>query len=99
MAEGCVEVIAVGSWIGTGTGTGGELNKYGDADEAAEKKGGAGGATEGKKGAGGAAAVQANCIWLMFGTIVTLNFLRKSMPSDQSQWFAKNWMSLEAGAV
>jgi hypothetical protein len=35
MAGGC-EVIAVGNWIGTGAGTGGQLNKYGEADKAAE---------------------------------------------------------------
>jgi hypothetical protein len=36
MAGGCEEVVAVGSWIGTGAGTTGELNKYGEVDEAAE---------------------------------------------------------------
>jgi hypothetical protein len=35
---------------------------------------------EGTKGVGEAAAEQANCIWLIFGTTVTLNFLKKSMP-------------------
>jgi hypothetical protein len=79
MAGGCEEVITVGSWIGTGAVTGGELNKYGKADEAAENKVWAGGAAEGKKGAGEAAAVQANCIWLISGTTVTFNFLKKSM--------------------
>jgi hypothetical protein len=29
MAGGWEEVVAVGSWIGTGAGTGGELNKHG----------------------------------------------------------------------
>ncbi len=57
------------SWIGTGAGAGGELNKHGEAD----------GATEGKYGAVEAAAVQANCIWLISGATVTLNFLKKSM--------------------
>jgi hypothetical protein len=37
-------------------------------------------AAVGKEGAGEAAAVQANCIWLISGTTVTLNFLKKSMP-------------------
>ncbi len=60
MAGGCEEVIAVGTWIGTRAGTGGELNKYGEADKAAENKSGAGEAAEGKKRAGEAAAVQAN---------------------------------------
>jgi hypothetical protein len=71
MAGGCEEVAAAGCWIGTGAGTGGKLNKYGEAD----------GATEGKKGADEAAAVQANCIWLISGATMTLNFLKKSMPS------------------
>jgi hypothetical protein len=38
MAVGCEEVAAAGSWIGTGTGAGGELNKYGESDGAAEGK-------------------------------------------------------------
>jgi hypothetical protein len=38
MAGGCEEVAAAGSWIGTGGGAGGELNKYGHADGAAEGK-------------------------------------------------------------
>jgi hypothetical protein len=42
------EVVAVGSWIGIGAGTDGELNKHGEADEAAENNRGAGKATEGK---------------------------------------------------
>jgi hypothetical protein len=70
MAGGWEEVATAGSWIGTGAGTGGELNKHGEAD----------GAAEGKYGAGEAAAVQANCIWLIAGATVTLNFLKKSMP-------------------
>ncbi len=70
MAGGWEEVAAAGSWIGTGAGTGGELNKYGEV----------GGATEGKYGAGKAAAVQAKCIWLISGATVTFNFLKKSMP-------------------
>jgi hypothetical protein len=68
MAGGWEEVAAAGSWIGTRTGTSGELNKHGKA----------GGAAEGKYGAG--AAVQANCIWLISGATVTLHFLKKSMP-------------------
>jgi hypothetical protein len=53
-----------------GAGAGGELNKHGEAD----------GAAEGKYGAGEAAAAQANCIWLISGATVTLNFLKKSVP-------------------
>jgi hypothetical protein len=71
MAGGCGEVAAAGSWIGTGAGAGGKLNKYGEAD----------GAAEGRYGAGEAAAVQANCIWFISGATMTLNFLKKSMPS------------------
>ncbi len=48
MAGGWEEVVAVGSWIGTGARTGGELNKQGEADMAAENKEGAGEAAEGK---------------------------------------------------
>jgi hypothetical protein len=70
MAGGWEEVATAGSWIGTGAETGGELNKHGEA----------GGAAEGKYGAGEAAAVQANCIWLISGATVTLNFLKSSMP-------------------
>jgi hypothetical protein len=70
MAGGWEEVAAAGSWIGTEAGAGEELNKHGEADEAAE----------GKYGVGEAAAVQANCIWLISGETVTLNFLKKSMP-------------------
>jgi hypothetical protein len=50
MAGGCEEAVTVGSLIGTGAGTGGELNKCGEADEAVENMGWAGRATEGKKG-------------------------------------------------
>ncbi len=71
MEGGCEEVAAAGSWIGTGAGAGGKLNKYGEADRAAE----------GKLGVGEAAAVQVNCIWFISGAAVTLNFLKKSMPS------------------
>jgi hypothetical protein len=70
MAGGWEEVATAGSWIGTGAGTGGELNKHEEAGRAAE----------GKYGAGEAAAVQANRIWLISGATVTLNFLKKSMP-------------------
>ncbi len=79
MAGGREKVVAVGSWIGTGAGTGIELNKEGEADGAAENIGWAGSAAEGKRGAGEAAAVQANCIWLISGETVALNFLEKSM--------------------
>jgi hypothetical protein len=64
----------VGGRISTGAGTGVELNKKGKADEAAENIGWADGAAEGKKLAGRAAAEQANCIWLISGETVTLNF-------------------------
>jgi hypothetical protein len=37
-------------------------------------------AAEGKREVGEAAAEQANCIWLISGLTVTLNFLKKSMP-------------------
>jgi hypothetical protein len=70
MAGGWEEVIAAGSWVGTGAGTSVEVGGEDKADEAAESK----------EGAGEAAAVQANCIWLISGTTVTLNFLKKSMP-------------------
>jgi hypothetical protein len=70
MPGGWEEVAAAGSGTGAGAGTGGELNKHGEAGEAAV----------GKLGAGEAAAAQANCIWLMSGETVTLNFLKKSMP-------------------
>ncbi len=60
---GCEEVVAVGSGIRTRAGTGVELDK--DAD----------GAAEGKILTGGAAAAQANCIWLISGETMTLNFL------------------------
>ncbi len=61
LAGGCEEVVAVGGGIGTGV----ELNKKGEADEAADRNGWVGGATEGKWGAGEAAAEQANSIWLI----------------------------------
>ncbi len=64
-AGGCEEVVAVGSGIGTGAGTSVNLNKRGEADEAAKNIGWAGGATE----------EQANCIWLISVETVTLNFL------------------------
>ncbi len=38
MAGGCEEVVAVGSRIRTGAGTCVELNKKGEADEAADGK-------------------------------------------------------------
>jgi hypothetical protein len=83
MAGGWEEVAAAGSWIGTRAGTGGELNKHGES----------GGATEVKYGAGEAAAVQANCIWLISGATMTLNFLKIQCPEwDWPQSFAKNWM-------
>ncbi len=71
MAGGCEEIATPGSMIGTGAGAGGKINKYSKADRAADSK----------SGAGEAAAVQANCIWLISGTTVNLNFLKKSMPS------------------
>ncbi len=72
--------VAEGRRIGTGAVTGVELNKKGEADEAAEISGLAGGAAEGNWGAGEAAEGQANCIWLISVETVTLNFLKKSMP-------------------
>jgi hypothetical protein len=62
MGGGCEEVVTVGGGIGTGAGTGVELNKKGVADQATDNNGWAGGAAEGKWGAGKAAAEQANCI-------------------------------------
>ncbi len=41
-------IRVAGSWIGTRAGTGGELNKHGKVEEAAENNEGAGEATEGK---------------------------------------------------
>jgi hypothetical protein len=70
MAGGCEEVIAVCGRIRTGAGTGVELDKQNEAD----------GAAEGKILAGGAAAEQANCIQLISGETMTLNFIIKSMP-------------------
>jgi hypothetical protein len=63
----------------TGAGTGVELDKKIEAD----------GAAKGKILAGGAAAEQANCIWLISGETMTLNFLKKSMPRmgpDTAAW-------------
>jgi hypothetical protein len=37
MAGGCEDVVTVGSLIGIGAGTGGELNTHGETDEATEK--------------------------------------------------------------
>jgi hypothetical protein len=70
MAGGWEEVVAVGGGIRTGAGADVELGKQCEA----------GGAAEGKILAGGAAAEQANCIWLISGETMTLNFLKKSMP-------------------
>ncbi len=80
MAGGWEEVVAAGGWTETGAGTGVELNKHGEADEAAVSKLGADEAAVSKLGAGEAAVAQANCIWLMSGETVTLNFLKKSVP-------------------
>jgi hypothetical protein len=70
MAGGCEEVLAVGGGIRTRVGTGVEQDKKNKANRA----------TEGKILAGTAAAEQANCIWLISGETMTLNFLKKSMP-------------------
>jgi hypothetical protein len=70
MAGGWEQDIAVGGGIRTGAGTGVELDKKNEACRA----------VEGKILAGGAAAEQANCIWLISGETMTLNFLLKSMP-------------------
>ncbi len=70
MAGGWEVVVAVGGGIRTGAGNGVELDKQNETD----------GAAEGKILAGGAAAEQANCIWLISGETMTLNFLKKSMP-------------------
>jgi hypothetical protein len=48
IAGGWEEVVTAGSWVGNGAGTGGELNKQGEADEATENKEGAGQDAEGK---------------------------------------------------
>ncbi len=48
MAGGWEEVVAVGSWIGTGDGTSGEVGRKDEAGEAAESKEGVGEAAEGK---------------------------------------------------
>jgi hypothetical protein len=91
--RGWEEVVAVGSWRGTGAGTSGKLNKHGGADEAAENGRGAGETAVSTKGADEATGVQANCIWLMSGTTVTLYFLKKSMPRMGPATAAcKNWM-------
>ncbi len=55
-------MVAVGSWVGTGAGTGVKLNKKGEADGPLKILVGRAGAAEGKKGAGEAAAAQANSI-------------------------------------
>ncbi len=65
-AGGCEEVVAVGGGIRNRAGTGVELDK---------KKNEADGAAEGKILAGRATAEQANCIWLISGETMTLNFL------------------------
>jgi hypothetical protein len=65
MTGGWEEVVTVGSGIRTRAGTGVELDKKNYAD----------GAAEGKILAGGADAEQANCIWLISGETMTLNFL------------------------
>jgi hypothetical protein len=49
MAGGWEEVVAVGSGIRTGAGTGVKINKKGEADEAVENIGWVDGAAEGKK--------------------------------------------------
>ncbi len=64
------KVAAADGWIGTGAGTGAGLNKHEEADEASVNN----------LVADGAARVQANCIWLVSGETVNLNFLKKSMP-------------------
>jgi hypothetical protein len=70
MAGGCEEVVAVGGGIRTGAGIGVEQDKRNEAD----------GAAEGKILVGGGTTEQANCIWLISGETMTLNFLKKSMP-------------------
>jgi hypothetical protein len=64
-AGGWEEDVAVGGRIRTRAGTGVKLDKQNEAD----------GAAEGKILAGRAAAEQANCIWLISGETMTLNFL------------------------
>jgi hypothetical protein len=85
MAGGWEEVVAVGGGIRTGAGSGDELNKKCEADEAAENIGWAYGAAEDKKLAGWAAAEQANCIWLISGETVTLNFRKFNAQDGTSQ--------------
>ncbi len=65
MAGGCEEVVAMGSGIRTRARTGVELEKQNEVD----------GAAEGKIFVGGAPAEQVNCIWLISGETMTLNFL------------------------
>jgi hypothetical protein len=48
MAGGWEEVVAVGSWIGTGDGTSGEVGSKDEVGKAAESKEGVGEAAEGK---------------------------------------------------
>ncbi len=60
----------MGGGIRTRAGTGVELDKQNESD----------GSAEGKILAARAAAEQANCIWLISGETMTLNFLKKSMP-------------------
>ncbi len=79
MAGGWEEVVVVGGGITIGTVTGVELNKKCEVDKAAKNIGWADGAAEGKILVGWAAAEQANCIWLISGETVTLNFCKKSM--------------------
>jgi hypothetical protein len=76
MAGGWEEVVAMGGGIRTGAGTSVELNKRGEAGEPAENIGWADGAAEGEKLAGRATAEQTNCIWLISGETVTVNFLK-----------------------
>jgi hypothetical protein len=84
------EFITVGGGIRTGARTGVELNKKGEADEATDNNGRVGGATNCIWGAGEAVAQQANCIWLISGETVTLNFLKIQCPEwDQPQRLAE----------
>ncbi len=57
--------MSVGGRIRTGAGTGVELDKRDEADRVAE----------GKILVAGAAAEKANCIWMISGETMTLNFL------------------------
>ncbi len=66
----------MGGGIGTGAGTCVELNKKGEADERPLKiMVGRMGPLKANGGAGEAAVEHANCIWLISGETVTLNFL------------------------